>query len=348
MNILRRLCLVLVSSLFVFLLFATAFDVGFVRTATHPATVKKIAADSGVYNSVVTNALAQLKPINTSVGTIDAGSPLVQMAANQVITPQYVQQQGNAAIDNIYQWLNGQIAQPTFNIDLNAQNDQFAKNAANSLRHDLAGLPACKSLSQIQSFTVISAVCLPPGVTAEAVASQVQRDLSNSNFLSEANISAANLKDQNGQSVFNNPSVQKLPSKYRLAKKTPWIFAGLTILCGLGVVFLSRTWQAGLRHVGINLVVIGVLMLALSFFLPRVISKDVAPKLNVTGSGVSVNLSKVVNDVTQQIDKNYWFFGGLYMVAGAGAIMAAEVSRRRVQPAPAATSAHHPNNTVLK
>ncbi|HET6864144.1 MAG TPA: hypothetical protein VFH37_03030 [Candidatus Saccharimonadales bacterium] len=348
MNVLRRLCLALVSSLFVFLLFATAFDVGFVRTATNPATVKKIAADSGVYNTVVTNALGQLKTINTSVGTIDANNPLVQQAANQAITPQYVQQQGNAAIENIYQWLNGQIARPDFNIDLSAQNDQFAKNAANSLQQQLAGLPACRSLAQIQSFTVLNAVCLPLGVSAQAVASQVQRDLSNSNFLRGANISAANLKGQNGQSVFNNPSVQKLPGKYQLAKKTPWIFAVLTILCGLGVVFLSRTWQAGLRHIGINLVVIGVLMLALSFFLPRVISRDVATKLNVTGSGVSVDLSKVVNDVTRQIDKNYWFFGGLYMVAGAGAIMAAEVSRRRTQPAPAATSAHHPDNTVLK
>lgn len=336
----------ILSSLFVLLLFLTAFDVGFVRTATHPATVKKIAADSGVYNSVVTNALGQLKSINTSAGTIDAGSPLVQQAANQAITPQYVQQQGNAAIDNIYQWLNGQIAQPNFNIDLNAQNDQFAKDAASSLQQQLAGLPTCKSLSQIQSFTVIRAVCLPPGVSVQAVAAQVQSDLSNSNFLSEANISSANLKDQNGQSVFNDPAVQKLPGKYQLAKKTPWILGIMTILCGLGVIFLSRTWQAGLRHVGINLVVIGVLMLVLSFFLPGVISKHVAPKLNVTGSGVSVNLSKVVNDVTQQIDKNYWLFGGLYTVAGAGAIMASEISRRRAQPAPAAT--HHPNDTVQK
>ncbi|HET7827514.1 MAG TPA: hypothetical protein VFK97_01455 [Candidatus Saccharimonadales bacterium] len=344
MNILRRLVLSLVGSLFVFLLFVTAFDVGFIRTATQPVTVKKLAADSGIYNSVVTSALDQLKSINTSVGTIDASNPLVQKAANQAVTPQYVQAQANAAIDNIYQWLNGAIAQPNFNIDLNGQKDQFAKNAADSLQQELSGLPRCTTLAQIRGFSVLNAVCLPPGITAQAIAAQVQTDLSNSDFLNQANISSANIKDQaTGQSIFDSNKAQQIPSKYQLAKKTPWILAILTVLSGLGVVFLSRTRRAGLRRVGVSLAIVGLLILALSFFLPKVVSQDIAPKLKVNGNGVSLNLAKVVNDIALQVDRNYWFFGGLYTTAGAVALVTAEVARRRPRPAPAAKPKTNPS-----
>jgi hypothetical protein len=345
MNILRKICLSLLSSLLVFLLFATAFDVGFVRTATHPATVKKLVADSGIYNTVVSSSLDQLKSINTSVGTIDSNNPLVQKAANQAVNPQYVQRQAESAIDNVYQWLDGNIAQPNFNIDLNAQKGQFAKNAADSLQQQLAGLPVCTTTAQIQSFGVLNATCLPPGVSAQDVAAQVQADLNNSDFLSQANIKAADLKSNEScqgnicpdiarqKSVFN----PQIPEKYQLIKKTPFILSALTILCGIGIILLSKTWQVGLRHVGINLVVIGALMLALSFFLPRVVSKDVAPKLRIDSAGIQLDLSKVVNDVVRQIDKNYWFFGGLYTVVGAGAIIGSEIHRRKHAPVPAAT-----------
>ena len=319
-----------VSPVFVALLFLTAFDVGLVRTVTHPATVKKLVADSGIYSSVVSSSLQQLKSIDTSWGTIDASNPLVQKAANQAVTPRYVQQQAESAIDNIYQWLNGDIPRPDFNINLNGQKDQFAKNAAASLQQQLASLPTCQTLAEIQSFSVLNATCLPPGVTAQDIASQVQTDLSNSDFLSQANISATNITGQNsGKSIFDNRQVKNLPRKYRLVKKTPWILALVTILCGLGVVFLSRSWPVGLRHVGVNLAVIGGLMLALSLFLPGVVSQDIAPKLQVNSSGVNLNLSKVVNDVTRQIDKNYWFFGGAYAILGAAAITAGEIFRRR-------------------
>ena len=334
MNIMRRIFLSLLSSFFIFLLFATAFDVGFVRTATHPATVKKLVADSGIYNSVISSSIQQLKSVDTSLGTIDSNNALIQKAANQAVTPQYVQQQAEGAIDNVYQWLNGDIAQPNFKIDLNAQKNDFAQKVSSSIQQQLASLPRCTTAAQIQSFSVLNATCLPPNTTAEAAASQVQSALSNSDFLSQANISTANITNQNtGKSVFDQPNVQKIPKKYQLAKKTPFLFAVLTILCGVGIIFLSKTWQAGLRHIGISLVIIGLLMLALAFFLPRVISAQVAPKLHLNSADIKLDLSKVINDVARQVDKNYWFFGGLYTIAGASAIIGSELHRRKHAPA---------------
>ncbi len=347
MTILRRFFLTLLSSFFIFLLFATAFDVGFIRTATHPATVKKLVADSGIYSSVISSSIKQLKSVDTSLGTIDSNNPLVQKAANQAVTPQYVQQQAEGAIDNLYQWLNGDIAQPNFKIDLNAQKNDFAQRAASSVQQQLTSLPRCTSAAQIQSFNVLNATCLPPGTTAASAASQVQSALSNSDFLSQANISTANITNKDtGKSVFDQPKVQNIPKKYQLAKKTPFVLAILTILCGVGIVFLSKTWQIGLRHVGINMVVIGVVMLALAFFLPKAISTQVAPKLHIDTGDIKLDLSKVVNDVAQQVDKNYWFFGGLYTIVGAGSITAAEIFRRRSDPTPATEKVRDENQSA--
>jgi hypothetical protein len=334
MGVVKKMALGLLSPLFIFLLLATAFDVGFIRTASHPATVKKLVADSGIYDTVVSNSLRQLKSVDTSLGTVDANNPVIQKAANQAVTPQYVQQQADTAIDNVYQWLDGDIGRPDFKIDLNSQRGDFAKKAAASIQQQLTGLPRCATLAQAQSFSALNATCLPPGTTAESAASQVQSSLSTSDFLNQADISAANITDQStGQSVFDQNTVQNIPKQYQRAKKTPVVLAILTILCGLGVIFLSKTWQAGLRHVGINLAIIGAVMIIVSFYLPRAVSAHVAPKLHVNSAGVKLDLSKVVNDVVQQIDKNYWFFGGLYTALGAGGITAAEVSRRKTKDA---------------
>src|SRR5665213_3776080 len=107
MDILKKLALGVLSPLFIVLLFATAFDIGFVRTATHPVTVKKLVAESGIYDSVVPSVLQQTKSIQTDVGTISASDPAIQKAANAAISPQFVKQNTETAIDSVYKWLDG-------------------------------------------------------------------------------------------------------------------------------------------------------------------------------------------------------------------------------------------------
>src|SRR3982751_1953242 len=107
MNVFRKISLGVLSFLFVSLLFITAFDVGFVRTATHPATVKKLVAESGIYDTAVTSLLQQAKSINTDVGTVSGSDPTIVKAANQTITPQFIKQNAEMTIDSVYGWLDG-------------------------------------------------------------------------------------------------------------------------------------------------------------------------------------------------------------------------------------------------
>jgi hypothetical protein len=342
MHILRKVGLGILSPLFIFLLFATAFDIGFIRTATHPATVKKLVAESGVYNSVVPDLLKQSGSITTPLGDISAADPAVLQAAQQVVSPQNVQHQTETAIDSIYQWLDGRIAQPQFTIGLAGNNGAFADSVSVVIGQRLAGLAACSAsqslaIARAGNFDAIDTTCLPRGVTAAQLAAQVKSSIAaNQDFISQASISTANIKSgDNGQPLFEQPGVKSAPKQYQRAKKTPLILSVLTILIGAGIVFLSSSWQKGLRHTGINLVIIGLIMLIFSWGLNRAVSTKVVPKISLDNAVLQQDIRNLVTDIARQIDKNYWFFGGLYTVLGAGGITTAEVFRRRV---PAATT----------
>jgi hypothetical protein len=337
MNVVKKLLLGILSPLFIILLFATAFDIGFIRTATHPATVKKLVTESGIYDSVVPSLLRQQKTIDTNFGSFSASDPAIQKAANQAVPPQEIKQSVDGAIDNVYQWLDGQVAQPTFKIDLTGANSGFAGSVADIVQQKLANLPACTTaqsiaIAQSGQFDAVNTTCLPRDITAASAAALVKSSLANGQgFLGKTTLSADSFKGSSNQSFFETDKAKQVPKQYQRAKKTPLILSVLTILTGVGIVFLSSTWQKGLRHIGINLVVIGIVMLVFSYALNRVVSTKVVPKIKVDNAVLQTDVRNLATDLTQQIDKNYWFFGGLYTVLGAGGIVAAQVFHRRAR-----------------
>jgi hypothetical protein len=336
MDVAKKLALGILSPLFIILLFATAFDIGFVRTATHPGTVKRLISESGIYDSVIPSVLQQTKSIDTSVGTISATDPAIQKAANQAVTPQYIKQNTETAIDSVYEWLDGKTAQPDFKVDLAGAKAGFADSVATTVQQRLSSLPACTPAQSAAILAggqqdTINAGCLPRGVTAEAAAAQVKASIAGGqDFLQNAQISAASIKNgDNSQPFFESDKAKQVPKQYQRAKKTPFILSVLTILAGAGIVFLSSSWQKGLRHIGINLVVIGLMMLVFSWALNRTVSTKVVPKIKLDNAVLQTDIRNLATDIVQQVDKNYWFFGGLYTVVGTGGIAAAEIFRRR-------------------
>ena len=340
MPILKKILLGILSPLFIILLFATAFDVGFTHTATNPATVKRLISDSGIYHSVVPAVLQQTKSISTAYGAVLATDPSIQSAANSALPPLFIQQNTEMVIDNTYDWLNGKIAEPDFKIDLSGSKTLFANKIADTVQGRLSSLPACsrsQSLATAQSGQIdaFNITCLPIGVSPVTVAEQVRASLAGQqDFLSNTTVTAADIKNNgSNQSIFTN-QLKNAPVQYQRAKKTPALLILLTILAGAGIVFLSRTWQTGLRHIGINLVIVGVLMLVFSWALNRIVSTKVVPKIKVNNLVLQQDIHNLATDLVQQIDKNYWYFGSIYSVLGAGAIAGAEIFRRRTASPP--------------
>jgi hypothetical protein len=333
----KKIGLSILSSLFVFLLFAAAFDIGLVRTFTHPDTVKRLVKESGVYNGVVPNVLTQTKNIPTAYGDIPVSDPAITRAVNAALPPGYIQENTELAMDNIYDWLDGQIPQPNFNIDFSGAKTLFANNIADSLQKRMATLPACSAaqslaIAQSGSFNAYSATCVPRGVSPSVVAEQVRNSIiGQGEFLKNTNISALSIKDSSGHPLFSS-QLASAPRYYQWLKKLPIILGILTILCALGVVFLSSTWQRGLRHIGVVLMVIGLIMLLFSWGFNRAVNKDITPKINVNNAILQQDLRALIPDVGRQIGNNYRFFGGLYIILGVVSIATAQLAGRKPGP----------------
>jgi len=352
MDFAKKLALGILSPLFIFLLFATAFDIGFVRTATHPDTIKQLVSESGIYDSIVPSILQRDSTIQTSVGTFSTSDPQIAQAVKQAIPTQAVKQQTEAAIDNIYQWLDGDITQPNFKIDFAAYSGSLADKLAGAAQQKAMSLPACSpaqslAIARNGNYDIAGASCLPQGISPSALGGQVKQSLAASDYFKQAGISAGDIKTSGGgctfgsqcpdiatqESVFQTGVAKQLPKQYQRAKKSPLILVVLTVLTGAGIVFLSSTWPKGLRHIGINLAVIGVTMLIFSWALNRAVSTKIVPKIKVDNAVLQQDIRSLATDLGQRIDKNYWFFGGLYTVLGAGSVAVAEVSRRKAKSA---------------
>ena len=185
-------------------------------------------------------------------------------------------------------------------------------------------------LAQSGQFDAFNATCLPAGISPITTAEQVRAALaSEQDFLGNTTLTPTDVKNGGSQQSIFTDQLKDAPKQYQAVKKTPLILTALTILAGLGVVFLSSGWPKGLRHMGIDLLIIGVIMLAGAWALNQAATKDIVPKIKVDNVALQQDVRNLATDLVQQIDKNYWFFGGLYSVLGAAAITGGEVFRRR-------------------
>jgi hypothetical protein len=338
MSIIKKLLLVVLTPLLPLLLFSAAAVYGIMSTVGQPSQVKKLAADSGLYQSAISNVLDQQKSIKTSVGDLPLSDPSIRQAANQAFSPALVQKNTEAAIDNIYDWLDGKTPSPTFSLNfLSAQGD-FANNLAAAVQTKAASLPDCKTPYTATSFDVYSATCLPKGVSPASVAQQVKSQVAGGQgFIDKPIISASDIKNSNGQSVFSS-QLKSVPSKYQWLKKSPWLLMLLSLIVATGLVLLRPTLASGLRHVGLTVLLIGLFMLLFSWGIAKANHKYIQPNVKLSNAAIQSEIKNLIDQAVRRVDKNYWLFGGAYSVIGAGLLVSPRLLNKK-RPAGASKSA---------
>ena len=337
MHFARKAGLVILTPLLPLLLFTTAFDFGLLHIASHPVTVKKIIADSGIYNDAVASALNQAKS-NANDG-LNLADPAIKEAASKALTPAVLQDSTNKIIDGVYDWLDGKTPQPDFNVDLSGPKAAFAEAVGSSAAARAATLPVCASIPSSQSFDVFSATCLPPGVSAAQAGSEAKSQIlsGGQGFLDNPVISASTIKSGNSnQSVFAD-QLKSVPKQYQRAKKTPYLLALATILVGAGLVFLRSSWRKGLRHIGIVLVVTGVFMLVFAYGLHYGINNKLVPNLKFSSALLATDVKSLIKDLSGAVINNYYLFGVIYGILGTAAIVTPFILNKRSSPASHAT-----------
>lgn len=323
MNILRKMLLVFLGALLPFFLFALAIDTGIIRTAGSSENIKKILADSGIYDSIISSALDQAKSEVGDQDGVNLSDQAVKTIAEKTFTPQFLKENTEQVLDTIYLWLDGKTAVPAFRIDLSGLKSTFAAEAAKVAQERAVSLPACPAglSGSADNFEPFSATCLPRGMTPALVSDQVKNGLSSGEgFLENPVITADTIKvSGSNQSIFAD-QLKDVPQNYQKVKKTPFVLAILSLLIALGIVFLSSSRRAGLRRAGIILAVAGTLLLIFAWVLNWGVNQKALPQLKLENKVLQEKMKTLASDITASIDKTFWTFGGAYAVLGTLAI----------------------------
>jgi hypothetical protein len=324
MNRFRTGIVYLLSLLLLTTLIGTAVSTSANNTLGKPKKVETYLAQSKLYDHFITYTADQAKKSNgdnDQSGSVSLSDAAVQTAAQSAFSPKLIQQSVNTFIDSNYAWLEGKTATPNFKIDLASQKQTFAQKVGQYVKTYTAGLPVCATVeaAQQQSTDPLAATCRPSNVTPEAAGAQVTERLSTTgDFLSNPVITASSVNPKANPS--SKPYYEKLshlPKVYRLGMKLPYIFAGLSILAALGIVFISLKRRKGVRKVGIVLLIAGIALVVVKFTADIAFRKVEHHVFNSASVGqLQQSLTDFAHRVeTSMVRTDLWFGIGFLLLA---------------------------------
>lgn len=301
-----------------FMLLTLAYFIAFTQVTAKPDTVKDILRGSGIYRKVPSVVYDQsVRSNSNSKADIPLKSPIVRSAAMDAFTPEFVQNNIENAIDGVYGWLQGDKSQPEFKIETGSVRKRFADSLSRRVATRLKKLPVCtagqmQTPSQINPYT---AACLPAGTDADAYARDIRQAAGSKKFIKDIDFSPSSLKDPGGNQLVGNAS--KLPEAYQAALNLPYILAGLALVLGAAVVYVSRTRSDGFKKLSLTLGVAGIFALMIPFGFRTV--TDTYLKSASNSTVVTELAGPVLKEFNKNTAKVYYVTGGAYLVLSVAA-----------------------------
>lgn len=303
-----------------------------------PEPVKTALHKSGLYEAVTSEAqhAARQNPDQDWAAGIPLDDPKVQAAIAKAIPPEFVRQQAEGAIDNIYAWLHGKTQTTDFGFDFLQVQARLAYNLADYSQQHLASLPACRGGEIPNLEQPLSSKCLPSGFDIEQASAQVRNDiLHNDELQKNTNFTISNLKDSSGQAI--EQKFSKVPAVYEQVKWSMYISGLLAVLLAVAVVFTNDRLYTGFKRLGFTALIVGAICVATAWTLTQALH-SASYKLAESGSDAYIQASttKLIEHLSQDM-RNWGLWYGLgLMAAGVAALVAWRVIKKRQQVAIAA------------
>lgn len=322
MFILKRILRALLLSLLPLILFLLALDFAVLRVAGNPEPVKETLKESGLYTSAIDTFLVSTdNPNKDTSGDISTDNPVVQAAFKKAFPPELIESSTENFIDSIYKWMRGDTAIPDFRIDLTQAKTTFVEEVAAGAETRAANLPACPR-GQIEFNDPFSATCLPRGASPSLAAEKIRSELGNNeSFLSNPVLTASSIKSSESpeKSVFTDSN---LPSVYQGLQNGRLVLLILALLAVTGVVLLSNSLRAGIRHAGIVLLVVGVGILIASFISNKAVTEALPDLLaRSENAALADKLQSLMANIVRDTNRTFSAFGWAYTITGTGAIL---------------------------
>lgn len=256
--------------LFVFLLSSVTFiGIALLTVSlilTDKETVSSIPQRAGVYDNVTNSVItmAQGNPDEQRGGDEEGlnalfNSPTIETEAvkdtvRSVYTANYWQSKYETFIGDTYAWLEGEQEQLQFEIDFNDKTQELASALSTEIAIQLESLPTCRANQIPREFDVLSATCLPPGVSPSQAAQTVEGQLTG-----EDGLAGQDLRLSSEELDIDNETTTNMQNIYDFASALPLIVPGLIVLFVALVTLTGRTWLHGLRRAGLTLFSAGII-----------------------------------------------------------------------------------------
>lgn len=188
---------------------------------------------------------------------INSSNPLVKDAIEAAVPAERKQEIVESIVSGTYAWLDGDATSPDFTIDFQEDIDRFTVVLSDAAINRVEQLPDC-------TFQELAALDSEPNPLTIECRPPIDLDEQKQAFL-------ASLQNDNdlfgGDTVFDGDKllheverrdstevVASAPTGFNMFKLSPWIFAAVAVVCGLGVLLLADTRTKGIRRVGILLI----------------------------------------------------------------------------------------------
>lgn len=351
MQFLRKTALVLVASSFVFLLFGFGVFWGIERVFGTPDALKSSLRDSGIYNSIVGDALEKAQKDEGQQGTSDEipiSRPEVRKIITDAFPPSFMQTQTEGLLDSTYNWLQGDTKTLVFKLDLTDSKTRLANGVHDYVAARLASLPVCTAndlkLAAGSDVDPFNAPCVPTGFDINAAAEKSRQEILAGEFMKDTEITAADLETSDGKSF--EQQYKKAPAAYRNIVSAVYAMGVIAVLMGVGVVFLSVTKRAGLKRIAILGLSAGGFLVIISWLF-GVALKRVTEEVTKSSHG-SEPLQQKLMDVMQNLGgdvRAWWLWFGLIVVAAAaGGLIALHFTKPKDEELAAAIATTPPND----
>ncbi len=316
MHFFRKVLLFLAGCGLTVSLYALASSTSVARTVGEPAQVKSWLQEGEVYGNIVeafTNQLAKA-PAEKQAEGLSVSDPKVKQIFADAFPPPYLQKNVESFVDGLYRWLNGKVDQPDFLIDLSVGKANLADGLARYGKERVAGLPPCTSVPENQD--PFSITCRPPGRNIDAeIDGEVSKFKSEDNFLGDGVITTEDLVKDGEKSAFTKDAPAR--KVFQLMKLSPILFAILTLISAVAVLFLSLTRRDGLRRIAHALSGAGIFLIVSALIVGYIINNT---KLSLPGQNASDTatiqnlLLPVVKAMVNAVNKVGIIFGAGYIL----------------------------------
>jgi len=247
---------------------------GFNRTIGNPEYVKQTFEETAVFDSVAEFIQDE---ITDQVGK-DKEGKLIRQVVEDTAKPETLGEVISGGVDEVYRILEGEVDPEDFQLDVSALTDALEKNTKARLKERLLKLEPCTSSNPSNSINPYEFNCLPFGSSVDTYVDMAVALTKTQNDVLRTGVVDINSLDVNESGEVDKEQnidfLRRFSSAYQAIQSVYWIAIVLTIVSGIGVVFLSKQFIKGLRRLGSILFGNGLIFATVAFIV-RVVSNQI-------------------------------------------------------------------------